>query len=281
MYNTLSVNPAYAGSREALTATAIGRFQWVGFSGAPNTQNLTLHSPIASQNIGLGLSVTNQKIGPTNTTSAFVDFAYRMRVSKNARLSFGLKGGINSFSADLNELKTDQTGDDAFARNLRGKVLPNLGAGMYFSTPSFYAGFSSPGLIENKFFGSDTALYANVSGQRRHYYFITGAMFDLSPRLKFKPTALVKMVENSVLQVDVTASFLMNDLVSLGGMYRLGDGLGVIFGVQISEQFMLGYSYDWSTGLRTGSFNSGSHEIMLRYDCIFNKESKIKSPRYF
>ena len=281
MYNTLAINPAYAGSRDALTATAIGRFQWVGFSGAPNSQNLTIHAPIASKNIGIGGSVLNQKIGPTNTTSVFVDFAYRLRVSQNARLSFGLKGGFNSFSADLTSLNVVDNSDESFRRNLNGKMLPNVGAGAYFQTTRFYAGFSTPSILENKFFKSDTAIYSNAAGQRRHWYFITGAMFELSPNLKFKPTALMKMVENSSVQVDITASFLMNDVFSLGANYRIGDGIGILAGVNISEQFMLGYSYDWSTGLQTGAYNAGSHEIMLRYDCIFNKESKIKSPRYF
>lgn len=281
MYNTLTINPAYAGSREALSAMALGRFQWVGFSGAPVSQNFTIHSPIASKNLGLGMSILNQKIGPTTTTSAFVDFAYRMQVSKNARLCFGLNGGFNSFSANINELNLENQNDEAFARNLRGKFLPNVGAGVYFQSTNFYAGVSSPSILENNFFGSDTTVYSNQSGQRRHWYFITGAVFELSPQLKFKPTALFKVVEQSSMQIDVTANFLINDVVSVGGMYRVGDGFGALVGVNISEQFTLGYAFDWSTGLKTGAYNSGSHEIMLRYDCIFNKEAKIKSPRYF
>jgi type IX secretion system PorP/SprF family membrane protein len=281
MYNTLSINPAYAGSREALTVTALGRFQWVGFSGAPISQNLTLHSPIASQNIGLGMSVLNQKIGPTNTTSLFADFAYRMRVSKTARLCFGLKAGFNSFSADLNDLNLENQNDAAFRQNLSSKMLPNIGGGLYFQSTNFYAGISSPGFLQNKFFGSDTAIYANTSGQRRHYYFITGGVIGINPALKFKPTALLKMVEKSTWQLDLTASLLMNDMFSIGAMYRTGDGFGALVGVNINQQFMVGYSFDWSTGVRTGTYNSGSHELMLRYDFIFNKEAKIKSPRYF
>lgn len=281
MYNTLAINPAYAGSRDALSATAIGRFQWVGFDGAPNTQNLTVHTPIASQNLGVGLSLMNQKIGPTNTTSLYGSVAYRMKVSERARLCFGINGGFNSFTASLSDLNLQNQNDAAFANNLRGKMLPNFGAGIYFQSRRFYAGFSSPSLLENKFFGSDTAIYANASGERRHYYFITGAVFDLTPQLKLKPSALMKMVERSDWQLDVTALLLINDVFSIGPNYRVGDGFGILAGVNISNQFTLGYSFDWSTSLRTGSYNSGSHEIMLRYDCVFNKEGKIKSPRYF
>lgn len=282
MYNTLAVNPAYAGSREALTLTALGRFQWVGFNGAPNTQTFTAHTPIASKNIGLGLSVLNDKIGPTNSTGVFVDFAYRMKVSENARLSFGLKGGFNSFSARMNELNLQDPNDASFAQNLRGKMMPNLGAGIYFQSDRFYAGFSAPKLLENPFFSSDSSSSTVYTGsERRHWYGIVGGVIPLSPQVKFKPTAQFRTLEGSIWQVDLTASFLINDMVSLGAMYRTNDAAGVLAGVNVSEQFMLGYSFDWSFGVKSGTYNAGSHEIMLRYDLIFNKESRIKSPRYF
>lgn len=281
MYNTLAVNPAYAGSREALSISALGRFQWVGFNGAPTTQTLTVHTPIASKNLGLGLSLLNDKIGPTNSTSLFVDFAYRMKLSDHARLSFGVKGGFNSFSARMDEINLQNQNDVSFAQNLRGKMLPNIGGGIYFQHEKFYIGLSAPKLLENPFMSSDSSSTVYTGSERRHYFAIAGAIFTLSPQLKFKPTIQYRMVEGSVSQVDITASFLIDDIVSLGAMYRTGDAAGVLAGVNVSEQFMLGYSFDWSFGVRSGTYNSGSHEIMLRYDLLFNKQSKIKSPRYF
>lgn len=281
MYNTLVVNPAYAGSRDALTFTALGRFQWVGFKGAPTTQTFTVHTPIAKKNIGLGLSLMNDKIGPTNNTSLNVDFAYRLKLSDKARLSFGINGGFNSFSANVNSLTLADPNDASFMQNMRGKMLPSLGAGIYFQLPNFYVGASVPSILENNLFATGNSNAMDVSKERRHYYFIAGAVFTISPSVKFKPTALAKLVQNAPFQIDVTGTFMLRELIDLGIMYRTGDGVGALVGVHVSKQFLFGYSFDWSTGVRTGKFNGGSHEIMLRYDLLFNNDEKIKSPRYF
>ena len=281
MYNTLVINPAYAGSRDALTFTALGRFQWVGFKGAPTTQTFTAHTPIAKKNIGLGLSFTNDKIGPTNNTSLDVDFAYRLKVSSKARLCFGINGGFNSFSAEVNSLTLADPNDASFIENRRGKMLPSLGAGIYFQMPNFYLGASVPSILENSLFATGSNGSIDVSKERRHYYIIAGAVFTISPSVKFKPTVLGKIVQNAPFQIDVTGTFMLRELIDLGIMCRTGDGVGALVGVHISKQLLFGYSFDWSTGVRTGKYNGGSHEIMLRYDLLFNNDGKIKSPRYF
>ena len=281
MYNTLVINPAYAGSRDALTFTALGRFQWVGFKGAPTTQTFTAHTPIAKKNIGLGLSFTNDKIGPTNNTSLDVDFAYRLKVSSKARLCFGINGGFNSFSAEVNSLTLADQNDASFMENRRGKMLPSLGAGIYFQMPNFYLGASVPSILENSLFATGSNGSIDVSKERRHYYIIAGAVFTISPSVKFKPTVLGKIVQNAPFQIDVTGTFMLRELIDLGIMCRTGDGVGALVGVHISKQLLFGYSFDWSTGVRTGKYNGGSHEIMLRYDLLFNNDGKIKSPRYF
>lgn len=281
MYNTLVINPAYAGSRDALTFTALGRFQWVGFKGAPTTQTFTVHTPIAKKNIGLGLSLMNDKIGPTNNTAVNVDFAYRLKLSTKARLCFGINGGFNSFSANVNSLTLADPTDAAFMENRRGKMLPSLGAGIYFQMPNFYVGASVPSILENNLFATGSSNSMDISKERRHYYFIAGAVFNISPSVKFKPTLLAKLVQNAPFQIDVTGTFMLRELIDLGIMYRTGDGVGALVGVHVSKQFLFGYSFDWSTGVRTGKFNGGSHEIMLRYDLLFNNDEKIKSPRYF
>ncbi|WP_343748824.1 type IX secretion system membrane protein PorP/SprF [Fluviicola sp.] len=281
MYNTLVINPAYAGSRDALTFTALGRFQWVGFKGAPTTQTFTVHTPIAKKNIGLGMSFMNDKIGPTNNTSVNVDFAYRLKLSTKARLCFGVNGGFNSFTANVNSLTLSDPNDASFMSNMRGKMLPSLGAGLYFQMPNFYVGASVPSILENSLFATGSSSSMDISREQRHYYVIAGAVFPLSPSVKFKPTALAKIVQNAPFQVDMTATFMLRDLVDLGVMYRTGDGVGALLGIHISQQLLFGYSFDWSTGVRTGKYNGGSHELMLRYDLLFNNDGKIKSPRYF
>ena len=210
-----------------------------------------------------------------------VDFAYRLKVSEKARLCFGINGGFNSFSAEVNNLTLSDPSDAAFMENRRGKMLPGLGAGIYFQMPNFYVGASVPSILENSLFATGNSNSVDISKERRHYYLIAGAVFTISPSVKFKPTVLGKLVQNAPFQLDVTGTFMLRDLIDLGIMYRTGDGVGALVGVHISKQLLFGYSFDWSTGVRTGKFNGGSHEIMLRYDLLFNNDGKIKSPRYF
>jgi len=282
MYNTLMVNPAYAGSRDALTITALNRSQWVDFVGAPITQTLSMHTPLRSEHIGLGLSILNDKIGPTNNTAAFVDFAFIMKLTKKSKLSLGLSGGANIFRADLNTLALTEQNDPTFVNNINNLVTPNFGFGAYYSRERFYTGISVPNLLENNY--SEISLPNGntlIGKARRHYFFIAGALFNLSPNLAFKPTTLVKVTNAAPIQADLTASFIIMNKFMLGGMFRTGDAVGALVGLDITDQFHLGYSFDWSYGLKTGKYNNGSHELMLRYDFIFNSKKQIHSPRYF
>jgi len=282
MYNTLSINPAYAGSRDALTVSALHRSQWVDFKGAPMTQTLTLHSPIASKNIGLGLAASNDKIGPINNTAISGSFAYMIHLNKKSKLSLGLSGGINILQARLSGLQLDNQNDPSFQNDIRNRVTPSVGFGIYYSRERFYAGVSTPNILESKYYESTQANgTVTESKANRHYFFITGAVFNLAENLAFKPTTLVKVTMGAPIQADFTASFIIMKRFLLGAMYRTGDAVGVLVGFDISQQFHVGYSYDWSVGLRTPTYNLGSHELMLRYDFIFNSKKQIQSPRYF
>ncbi len=282
MYNTLVVNPAYAGSRDALTITALNRSQWIGVSGAPTTQSITLHTPLRNQHIGLGLSVMNDKIGPINNSSVVGDFAYRMKLTKKAKLSMGLSLGVNLFQANLNTLSIDQQNDPAFQNNINNAVLPNAGFGLYYSRERFYAGISVPNLLQNSFSIDKRAKGSILDGSdQRHYFFIAGKVFKMSENLEFKPTTLVKVVEGAPIQLDLTASFIIQRKLLLGAMFRSGDAVGLLVGLNITEQLHIGYSYDWSYGFSTAKYNQGSHEIVLRYDFIFFDKKQISNPRYF
>jgi type IX secretion system PorP/SprF family membrane protein len=282
MYNTLSVNPAYAGSRDALTLTALHRSQWVGYKGAPVTQTLTAHSPIRNEHIGLGFSLLHDKIGPTNNTSVFVQYAYRLTLTAKSKLAFGLSAGANFFSANLNDLQLDQQIDPAFAVNVTNHVSPNFGFGAYYSRERFYAGVSVPNLLQNSFTATNQLNNNTLIGKdQRHYFFIAGAVFNIADNLAFKPTTLVKVTVAAPVQADLTASFIIMKKFLVGAMYRSGDAFGGLAGLDITEQLHLGYSYDWSYGLETSKYNQGSHEIVLRYDFIFSDKRQIHSPRYF
>ena len=152
---------------------------------------------------------------------------------------------------------------------------------MYYYTDRYYVGLSVPKLLENDFVANTTSGGTNLTSEHRHYFFIAGSVFDLNETIKLKPTAFVKVTNGAPVEGDVTASFIFNDKFSIGGMFRTGDAVGILAGINITDQFTLGYSFDWSFTNTTMVYNGGSHEIMLRYDFIYKNEEKIRSPRYF
>ncbi len=281
MFNTLSVNPAYAGSRDALSITGLHRSQWVGFDGAPTTQTLTVHSPVFNENLGVGLTVVNDKIGPVNTTAFYGDFAYKLKLNETSKLAFGLSAGLNVRQAGLTDVKLDDQTDNSFAHNASSDLLPNFGFGLYYSTSKYYVGLSTPRLLNNDFKTNNTEGGTNLASEKRHYFLIAGAVFNMSETLKFKPTTLVKVTKGSPVQLDLTATFIYQDKVWAGLMYRTEDAVGVMAGIYITPQLALGYSFDWSYGNKTLKYNGGSHEIMLMYDLNFKGKARIRSPRFF
>lgn len=280
-FNTLSINPAYAGTRDALTLTGLHRSMWVGFPGAPQTQTFTAHAPITKKDIGIGLSVLNDVIGPTRQTSFSVDYAFRIKMGNTGKLSFGLKGGLSFLSNDLGRLNTSEENDPAFQSDYTSQLLPIFGFGLYYATPKYYLGVSIPSLVKNNFFTNTT--YGAVEARERHYFFIAGAIFSLTSTgsIKLRPTTFVKVSEGAPIEMDLTALFYIHDVIWVGPMFRTGDAFGGLAGINITKQLAIGYSFDWSYANTTSKYNSGSHEIMLRYDFIFLDKEKIRSPRYF
>lgn len=276
-FNTLGVNPAYAGSRDVITITGLHRSQWIGFDGAPITQTLTFHSPIFHESLGAGLSIINDKIGPVNMTSFYGDLSYRFKLTEKTKLAFGLKGGGNLMQGDLTSLQTTQQGDAAFA-NIGSRFLPNFGAGLYLFNESWYLGLSAPKFLENGFTTNTTGV---LEGERRHYFFIAGAVFDISNDLKLKPTTFVKATGGAPIELDLTTMLIIRDKFEIGLMGRTGDAVGALIGYNVNNQMRIGYSFDWSFENTTGVYNAGSHEVMVRYDIINTKPGKIRSPRYF
>jgi len=244
MDNTLSINPAYAGSRDALTILALHRSQWIGFDGAPNTQTITIHSPVFTPNTGLGFSIVNDKIGPLNNLSLYLDFSYRIKFEKSF-LAFGLKSGINLMKIGLDELSTSTASDPAFMEDYQSAFMPNFGVGIYYYTDKYYLGFSVPKILQNDLFNNTTQ--EDLLDAVRHYFFIAGTYFNLSDNVKLKPTTFVKYTPAAPLEVDLTASFIYKDKILAGLMYRTGDATGVLLGYYLTPQMYIGYSFDWSS----------------------------------
>lgn len=276
MFNTLAVNPAYAGSADVFTVMALSRHQWVGFAGAPATQTVLAHTPLPKENMALGLSLLNDKVGPTRQTGAYIDYAYRIRTGPSSRLALGLKGGVNLYQADLAALTS--VDPDAANVNITGKALPNFGFGLFWHTPRAYFGASTPKLLENDIDAVNQAGIVTAS-EVRHFFLLGGYVLDLDRSVKFKPSFMVRAVSGAPLSIDLNANFLFRERIWLGAMYRVGNSIGVLGQYQVNDQFRIGYAFDLTT-TRIGAYNAGTHEIMLNYDLRFFTGRTV-SPRYF
>ena len=285
MYNTMSVNPAYAGSRGELSMAAIYRSQWTGLDGAPETFNINLHSPIRDSRVGYGISVVHDNIGDGVVQETFLDavVSYTVDVSQFAKLSFGLKAGGNILSLDFSGLRNFDA-EPVQTDNIDNRFSPNFGVGVYYHTDRFYAGLSAPNLLESEYFDNDRQDANEVqflSTERINVYFITGYVFDLNYNLKLKPALLTKAVSGAPLQVDLSATFLFNEKFSFGAAYRWDAAVSGLIGFQLSQQLMLGLAYDRETTELGGTqFNDGSFEIFLRWE-LFKSYERLVSPRFF
>ncbi|MDY0986901.1 type IX secretion system membrane protein PorP/SprF [Flavobacterium sp. CFBP9031] len=277
MYNTIEVNPAYAGSRGALSVFGLYRTQWVGLDGAPETSTFSVNTPLNNSDLGLGVSLVNDKIGPTVENTLSADLSYTIPTSDTWNLSFGIKGTANLFNIDINKLSYEDQDDPQF-QNLKNKFSPNVGAGLYFHSDRAYVGLSVPNFIEtNRYDSDDVAIFK----EKINYYLIAGYVFNLDhlEYIKFKPALMTKMVEGAPLQVDVSGNFMFNDKFVLGLAYRWSASVSAMAGFQVTKGMYIGYGYDHET-TRLRKYNSGSHEVFLRFE-FFNNYNKMISPRFF
>lgn len=278
MYNTLNVNPGYAGSRGVTSLFASHRQQWVGFTGAPTTSAFTIHTPLP-KNVGAGVSVQRDMIGAQGETIVNLDFSYTVYLSETTKLSFGLKGSLNQLDVDFSKLNAKDPTDVRYQTNIDNRFSPNIGAGVYLHGKKAYLGLSVPQLIETAHFDSSASAGSYISSERLHYYIIGGYVFTLSDNLKFKPTVLNKIVLGAPMQLDVSGNFLINEKFTAGLAYRLSGAVSILAGFQVNQQLFIGYSYDSEmTAIR--SYNGDSHEIFIRYE-LFKDYGRVVSPRFF
>lgn len=277
MYNTSNINPAYAGSREVLSIFALHRTQWVGLDGAPITNNININTSIGS-NIGVGLGIINDRIGVSDENNISVDLSYTIQASENYKLAFGLKASTNILNIAFDKLSY-AVADPSFETNLNNKLSPNIGSGVYFYSDNTYLGLSVPNFLETRHYDrTSTINSAKITAQERmHFYFIAGRVFDLSENIQFKPAFLSKIVQGAPLQIDASANFMINEKFILGAAYRWTAAASVMAGFQINESWLIGYGFDLET-TRLKAYNSGSHEIFLRYEL---PKQKIVHPRFF
>lgn len=274
MYNMGSVNPAYAGSRGVLSMNGIYRNQWVGIEGAPETMAFSLNSPIGLKGVGLGVNFYSDKIGPSVESNVSADFSYTLPVSASAKLSFGLKAGLNILDVDINKLNIYNPNDiNLVSTNVKSPVI---GVGFYLHSDRWYLGLSSPNFLETEHY-DDIAV--STATEKTHIYFIGGYVFHLNDDFQFKPTLLTKMVSGAPLAFDLSANVMYQEKITLGLAYRYNVTLSGLAAFQVTDNIMLGYAYDYDT-TQLGNYHSGSHEIFLRFELGTRTRSTI-NPRFF
>ncbi|MGF7215200.1 type IX secretion system PorP/SprF family membrane protein [Spirosoma lacussanchae] len=288
MFNMMALNPAYAGSRDVLSMSALYRNQWTGVQGAPQTATFTMDMPLNQERVGIGLQLYGDRYGVMEEAGAFASYAFRIKVGQRTTLALGLQGGASSYRANLTEVMTSPDGsiDPAFAQNI-SKVLPNFGTGIYLSNDRSYLSLSVPRLIKNKLSEYNVGDLRSV--QARHAFAAAGFVVGISPAVKMKPSVLVKYAEGAPLGFDGNINFWFADRIAIGASIRRNqfstwtdystDAVVGMLEVQLTDQFRFGYAYDRTmNGLR--SVAPSSHEVMLRYEFGFGK-NRILTPRYF
>jgi type IX secretion system PorP/SprF family membrane protein len=274
MFNGLAINPAYAGQHKALSVSVLSRFQNVGLPGAPNTQTLSIHSPLANQRLAVGALFVHDKIGVISQTEFSGVFAYRLPMSNDATLSFGIQAGISRYSAMYSQLDIYQT-DPAFSQDVN-EAKPNIGTGVFYDHTNWYIGLSAPQLMNNVFTRAN-----DFTSVKQPFTVILngGYVFPISRSIMFKPNGLVKMVDSRLVEVDINANFLFDEVVWFGVSYHSSNSVNFLTDLQLTDQIRLGYSFTMALG-QVKTVEIGSHELFLGYVFKFNSKG-IVSPRYF
>jgi len=274
MYNTMGVNPAYAGNRGVMSIVGLHRSQWVGLDGAPTTQTLAVHTPFGESRLGLGVSFVNDAIGPTEEQYFNVDVSYTIPTSADGKLSFGLKGAANILKFDHTKLTAVP---DAELQSF-SQFSPNFGLGAYYHKGNkWYLGLSVPNILETEHY--DDAALSKIGKERINYYLTGGYVFDITDNIKLKPATLFKYVAGAPLQADLSLNAMFNEKFVLGAAYRWSAAMSLMAGFQVNQQIFIGYGYDMDTTELSG-FDSGSHEIILRFE-LLNSRRDLISPRFF
>ena len=276
MYNHSNINPAYAGSREGLNVFGLYRTQWVGLDGAPKTATLAVDTPLGRSGLGLGVNFTNDRLGAMDENTLSVDLSYAIDLNDTYKLGFGLKGSGNLLNVDYSKLTIYEPSDPISLQDVSNKFTPNLGAGLFMYSDKAYVGFSAPNLFTRSRY-DDNSL--RTLRQRMHLYLTGGYVFDINYQLKFKPAVMVKMVEGTPLQVDLSANFMFREKFTVGAAYRWDASVSGLVGFQVTDNLMIGYSYDAETS-KLSRYNSGSHEIFVQFN-LFNAFKRVTAPRFF
>ncbi|MGF1637804.1 MAG: type IX secretion system membrane protein PorP/SprF [Cyclobacteriaceae bacterium] len=271
MFNGLVLNPAYAGRHEYTSFTTMYRDQWINVPGAPKLGVFTMQSGFKDRNVGAGLIIANDAIGVHNDLSVYGSYAYSIEVKKGAKLSMGIQAGFNNLRSDFTRLDLPPNSDDPLLSGSVGQFFPNFGTGLFYHDENFYAGFSIPYLMTNH--RQRTGDFYQDTRHSRYYYLTAGKVFDMSPRVKLKPSTLLRIEENMPVGFDLNANVYLDEMVGIGGSYRFQDSFAIIMELWMSRYLKFSYAYDYIISDLT-TYTFGTHELMLNYRLNFNAPKK-------
>jgi type IX secretion system PorP/SprF family membrane protein len=280
MYNMSVINPGYAtDDPDAVNLGLLHRAQWIGSVGGPTTSTFFAHTTLGNRMEG-GISAIHDQIGDVvKETNLFADFAYAIPISKNTKLSFGIKAGATFFSTNFNGfVYSDDLPDPAFANNL-SRTYPNIGIGAFYFGEQFYLGLSAPNLLQSEHLDNDSGIITSRK-EETHLFFTAGYVYTLNEGLKIKPAMMAKAVSGAPLSLDLTTNVLINNVFEIGIGYRFDDAISGLVNFRVIDSLRIGYAYDYTLS-NLGNFNSGSHEIILLFDIGKLGNGYDKSPRFF
>jgi len=278
MFNQYVINPAFGGSKDAVSATLMLRNQWVGIDGAPRTQTLSVHAPLSKKKIGLGLHVVTDQIGPVKTAGIFGSYSYKITLPKG-KLVMGLRAGMFQYVYNWNAIDHYDQADNVYTQNRTSYIVPSADAGLYYYTRDMYIGLSATHLFNGRI-TSTTAPNGDNASYVPHAFLTVGKAFDISSSVILNPSFALRTAENSPVNADINLNALFQNRVWVGVSYRTSFGIVFLTQVVVTEKLKIGYSFDWGFTPIAG-IGQGSHEFMMSYDFAVFGRSKMISPRYF
>ena len=265
-YNQLAINPAFAGVKESVNIMAAFRKQWIGIPGAPQISLAGFDMPAHHNWLGLGVQVYDDRIGIQSNSGIITDYAFRSHLlNKQDHFAVGVLAGFSNIRADYNKVDLIQSYDPSFSGIVVNALLPVAGAGIYYQQDHFYMGFSAPNLVNSIVLGKSVVVRnALSSGLNIHYFLSAGYQIDLSENVLFRPSFLWKLVPGSNSSIDLTADFLLMDVLSAGLSYNTAHAFDVTASVRVSPLFSIGYCYERDFSW-LGKLQTGIHGIFIKY----------------
>ncbi|MBL7932171.1 MAG: type IX secretion system membrane protein PorP/SprF [Bacteroidia bacterium] len=261
MLNEMAINPAVAGKDDYAEVRSNNRQQWVGLTDAPRTYMLTLQGPIKDKNMGLGMNLYTDIVGPTRRTGLSLSYAYHLKLQKDLNLSFGVSAGVQQWGIDGSKIKLREEGDQQLLSSYKTTPVPDFGAGVYFhKKDKFYIGFSLPQLYR-----APIGLYPDAAKNSRlaSQYNVNGAYkIQVNEEFTVEPSFLFKYEKPAPAKVDVGARVIYKNEMWAGLVYRHKDAVSMLLGYMYKDYLIVGYSYDFTT-TKMRNYSNGTHEIML------------------